>query len=113
VAVARELTKLYEDVVRGTLGTIDVGEPRGEYVIVLAGRPTSADPPDDDAIRTVLQAQLDAGETRRDAATAAAAQLGVPKRTAYALVTGMRRAGTLTDTDRTQAGREKHTEDSR
>jgi 16S rRNA (cytidine1402-2'-O)-methyltransferase len=113
VAVARELTKLYEQVVRGTLGTIDIGEPRGEYVIVLAGRPTAADPPDDDAIRAVLQTQLDAGATRRDAAAAVAAQLGVPKRTAYALVTGMRRAGTLTDTDRAQPGRENHTEDSR
>jgi 16S rRNA (cytidine1402-2'-O)-methyltransferase len=30
VAIARELTKLYEEVTRGTLGTIDVGEPRGE-----------------------------------------------------------------------------------
>ncbi len=96
VAIARELTKLFEEVTRGTLGTIDVGEPRGEYVIVLAGRSTVAEPPDDDAIRTALQAQLDAGATRRDAAAAVAAQLGVPKRTAYALATGMPRTGTLT-----------------
>ena len=32
VAVARELTKLYETVVRGTLGDVELGEPRGEYV---------------------------------------------------------------------------------
>ena len=39
VAVARELTKLWETVVRGTLGDItrDLGEPRGEYVLVIAG----------------------------------------------------------------------------
>ena len=42
VAVARELTKLYETIVRGTLGSIELGEPRGEYVIVLGGAP--ADP---------------------------------------------------------------------
>ena len=98
VAVARELTKLYETVTRGTLGTIDIGDPRGEYVIVVAGRASTAEPPDDDTIRTALQAQLDAGATRRDAAAAVAAQLGVPKRTAYALATGMLSAGTLTGT---------------
>ena len=42
VAVARELTKLHETVVRGTLGDVDLGEPRGEYVLVVAGaRPTT------------------------------------------------------------------------
>ena len=99
VAIARELTKLYEEVTRGTLGTIDVGEPRGEYVIVLAGRASAAEPPDDDTIRSALQAQLDAGATRRDAAAAVAGELGVPKRTAYALATAMPRAGTLTGKD--------------
>ena len=43
VAVARELTKLYETVVRGTLGDVDVGEPRGEYVVVIAGAPAADD----------------------------------------------------------------------
>ncbi|HEX4982732.1 MAG TPA: 16S rRNA (cytidine(1402)-2'-O)-methyltransferase [Ilumatobacteraceae bacterium] len=103
VAVARELTKLYETVTRGTLGTIDIGDPRGEYVIVLAGQASTAEPPDDDTIRTALQAQLDAGATRRDAAAAVAAQLGVPKRTAYALATGMPGPGTLTGTHSSNA----------
>ena len=42
VAVARELTKLYEEMWRGTLGDAiapPLGEPRGEYVVVLAGAP--------------------------------------------------------------------------
>ncbi|MGH9133379.1 MAG: 16S rRNA (cytidine(1402)-2'-O)-methyltransferase [Ilumatobacteraceae bacterium] len=108
VTVARELTKLYEEVVRGTLGSIDVGEPRGEYVVVLAGRPNDVAPPDDDAIRKALRARLDAGATRRDAAAAAAAELGVPKRTAYALATGMERAGTLAGTKT-----DEHSEGSR
>jgi len=96
ITIARELTKLYEEVTRATLGTIDVGEPRGEYVIVLAGSSSTTEPPDDDTIRSALRAHIDAGATRRDAATAVAGQLGVPKRTAYALATGMSRAGTLT-----------------
>ena len=72
VTVARELTKLYETVVRGTLGDVELGTPRGEYVLVVAGaRPDDA-PPDDDEIRAALRAELAAGRSRRDAATAVA-----------------------------------------
>ena len=113
VAVARELTKLYETVTRGTLGALDIGNPRGEYVIVLAGHASAGEPPDDDTIRTLLQAQIDAGLTRRDAAAAVAEQLGVPKRTAYALATGMLSAGTLSGTDSRSASRNRSTEGSR
>jgi 16S rRNA (cytidine1402-2'-O)-methyltransferase len=114
VAIARELTKLYETVTRGSLGSIDIGDPRGEYVIVLAGRSVDAEPPDDDAIRAALRAQLDSGATRRDAAATVAGQLGVPKRTAYALATVMGHAGTLTVADSTdRSGRNQHTEGPR
>lgn len=107
VVIARELTKLYETVTRGSLGSIDIGDPRGEYVIVLAGRSRDVEPPDD-AIRAALRAQLDAGATKRDAAASVAGQLGVPKRTAYALAIAMRHAGTLTGTD--SGGGNRHTE---
>lgn len=36
-AVMRELTKLYEEVVRGQLGEIVITNPRGEYVICVEG----------------------------------------------------------------------------
>lgn len=85
VAVCRELTKLYEEVTRGTLGEIEIGQPRGEYVIVLAGAPTDEDPIGDDTIRTALRSELAEGSTKRDAITAVAARLGVPKRRVYAL----------------------------
>jgi 16S rRNA (cytidine1402-2'-O)-methyltransferase len=86
VAVARELTKLHEEVWRGQLRhAVDgVGEPRGEYVIVLGGAlPTG--PPDDDAILDALAARMAAGDTRKDAVAAVAAALDVPKRRAYDL----------------------------
>jgi 16S rRNA (cytidine1402-2'-O)-methyltransferase len=85
VVVCRELTKLYEDVVRGTLGSIDVGAPRGEYVVVLAGRRTEERVVDDDVIRTELRAALDAGSTKKDAITAVSRRLGAPRKTVYAL----------------------------
>jgi 16S rRNA (cytidine1402-2'-O)-methyltransferase len=85
VVVARELTKLWETTVRGTLGDVELGEPRGEYVLVVAGAPDPEGPPDDDAIRLALRAELAGGATTRDAAAAVARRLGVPKRLVYAL----------------------------
>jgi 16S rRNA (cytidine1402-2'-O)-methyltransferase len=83
VAVARELTKLYETIVRGTLGTIDLGEPRGEYVIVLGGGPAGPVDVDDEAIASRVDAELGAGASVRDTATRVAAALGIPRRRAY------------------------------
>lgn len=86
-SVARELTKLYEEVMRGTLAELPdrLGEPRGEYVIVLEGASAESPPADDDAIRTALRSALAAGASKRDAVTDVAAQLGVPKKQVYAL----------------------------
>jgi 16S rRNA (cytidine1402-2'-O)-methyltransferase len=87
IAVCRELTKLYEEVVRGALGSIDIGEPRGEYVLVLGGAPPVEPESDVATIRRAIEAELDAGATTRDASSAVSARLGVPKRTVYALAT--------------------------
>jgi 16S rRNA (cytidine1402-2'-O)-methyltransferase len=96
VAVARELTKLWETVVRGTLGSVELGAPRGEYVLVIAGAPAAGAPPDDDTIREALRIELADGASTRDAAGAVARRLGVPKRLAYNLaVTESRRSGTI------------------
>src|SRR5690606_37092221 len=85
VAVCRELTKLYEEVVRGTLDTIELGTPRGEYVLVVAGRPVDDTPVDDDTIRAALRAELASGRTKKEAVTTVAATLAVPKKRVYAL----------------------------
>jgi 16S rRNA (cytidine1402-2'-O)-methyltransferase len=89
VVVARELTKLYEEVVRGPLGTIDIGGPRGEYVIVLAGAPVDDRPATDDDVRDALRDELAAGSSTRDAAAAVAKSVGRPKREVYALAVGL------------------------
>ncbi len=85
VAVCRELTKLYEQVVRGTLDSIDIGQPRGEYVIVLGGAPVDDGPVDDDTVRRALRAELATGVSKKDAVGAVALRLGVPKKQVYAL----------------------------
>ena len=87
VSISRELTKMHEETRRGTLDTIDVGDPRGEYVIVLGGA-TRDDTIDAATVRRHLDAELAAGATRRDAAAAVARRLGVPRRMAYDLTIG-------------------------
>lgn len=88
-AVCRELTKLYEEVVRGTLGEIVVSEPRGEYVVVLAGRRAEITIVDDDAIRAALRTELTAGSSKKDAVTSVAKRLGAPRKTVYALAVAL------------------------
>jgi len=92
VALVRELTKLHEEVWRGTLeGAIEhlaQREPRGEYVIVLGGAATPDEATDDD-LRWALQARIDAGEDKKSATAAVAKELGVPKRRVYALAVEM------------------------
>ncbi|HEY6531782.1 MAG TPA: 16S rRNA (cytidine(1402)-2'-O)-methyltransferase [Acidimicrobiales bacterium] len=92
VVLARELTKLHEEVWRGSLASAvertAVVEPRGEYVVVLDGAP---EPPeaDDEAIRVALAAARADGSTTRDAVSAVATRLGVSRRRVYDLaVTG-------------------------
>lgn len=87
VAVARELTKLYETVLRGTLGELDIGEPRGEYVLVIDGATPIVEVPDDDTLRAAVRTELAAGLSRRDAAAAVARRFGAPKRAVYELAT--------------------------
>jgi 16S rRNA (cytidine1402-2'-O)-methyltransferase len=97
VAVARELTKLHEEVWRGSLGEaaawVRAAAPRGEIVLVIDGAPPS-EPPDDGALLDALQGELAAGATPRDAARAVAARLEVPRRRAYDLATRLAAAGT-------------------
>jgi 16S rRNA (cytidine1402-2'-O)-methyltransferase len=88
VVLARELTKLHEDVWRGTLGEavehLAGTAPRGEYVVVLAGadRPDPADVTDEQ-VREALRMALADGDDRRTAIATVVADLRVAKRRAY------------------------------
>ena len=86
VSVSRELTKLHEETVRGTLGSIEVGEPRGEYVIVLGGASTESAPVSDDDVRLALRDAIAGGASKRDAAAQVAAATGRRRRDVYQMV---------------------------
>ena len=94
VAVAREITKRFETVWRGTLGQSTSGDPpeaRGEQVIVIGpAAPIAAEEPDDEAIEAALRAELAAGASARDAAAGVANRLGVNRRRAYNLANTLR-----------------------
>ena len=87
VALARELTKLHEEVWRGTLhgaiGHVTDDPARGEYVVVVAGAPAAAAATDDRRRGAPFAAASHAGLDRKSAVAEVAAALGVPKRQVY------------------------------
>jgi 16S rRNA (cytidine1402-2'-O)-methyltransferase len=92
-AVARELTKMYEEIRRGTLaelaGHYAAGEPRGEVTLVIEGvhrRDEGASADDLAAGRALAARLLEEGTTAKDAVRILMAQLGLPRNTAYQLV---------------------------
>jgi 16S rRNA (cytidine1402-2'-O)-methyltransferase len=93
MVIARELTKLHEELWRGTVAEAVVWcaehEPRGEFVVVVDGAPTT-DASDED-VRVAVDAALGRGLSPRDAAAVVAAALGVPKRRAYAMAIDVQR----------------------
>lgn len=88
VCVARELTKVHEEVVWGS--ALDVArqfgdrEVRGECVIVLHAAREASPAPDDDAIREAVEHAMDeCNLSRRDAVRRVAEELGLPRNRVY------------------------------
>jgi 16S rRNA (cytidine1402-2'-O)-methyltransferase len=97
-AIARELTKLFEEVRRGDLATLaaaaaEAGPPKGEIVLVIG-------PPDPQAAKEALdQEEIDAAlllaartQRPRAAAAAVAATTGLPVNALYERLTRLRAA---------------------
>jgi 16S rRNA (cytidine1402-2'-O)-methyltransferase len=89
-AVAREISKLYEEFWRGSLDTVLAHfrehEPRGEIVIVVAGyAPEEEAAWSEERVRAALHDRLAQGEARSSAARAVATDSGWPRRDVYNL----------------------------
>ena len=88
VAVVRELTKLHEEVWRGTLGDAATAfaarDVRGEIALVIGGAPPAA-PAGEAEVEAAVQAALDGDPSAgpRQVAELVAASLKVPRRRAY------------------------------
>lgn len=91
-AVARELTKLHEEIRRGTLGELaayyEEHPPRGEITVVVGGRPGEAGPADvEPAPAAALVAELKGSGTPGEVAKELARRLGISRHDAYRLLT--------------------------
>ncbi|MDH7488299.1 MAG: 16S rRNA (cytidine(1402)-2'-O)-methyltransferase [Anaerolineae bacterium] len=86
VAIARELTKVHEEIWRGTVSEARAHfaehAPRGEFTLVIGG---AAEPQawTEEQVREALARRLAEGWSARDAATDVAARSGWPKRDVY------------------------------
>jgi 16S rRNA (cytidine1402-2'-O)-methyltransferase len=85
-AVCRELTKTYEQVIRGSLADLcdwAAGEVRGEITLVVAGRPAGSAELDSAELAERVRAREQAGESRKEAIAAVAAATGTAKRLVF------------------------------
>lgn len=92
VAVARELTKIHEELKAGTLTEVAAHyrehPPRGEVTVVLsAAEEAEAAPPVN--VEERARALLGEGLSRRDVAAQLADELGVPRNEAYRMVNAL------------------------
>ena len=83
ITICRELTKLHEDIWKTTLGEAvehyKTNEPRGEYVLVMAGAPETADPEQELTLEQAAHRALElTGQGFGPTAAAKAAAQGTP-----------------------------------
>lgn len=87
LAIARELTKRYEEVWRGSLGQaqehVAAVDPRGEYVLIIEG--AAVRQATDAEIRDALGREFARGASHRDAVSAVVELTGAKKRQVYDL----------------------------
>ncbi|HEU4786660.1 MAG TPA: 16S rRNA (cytidine(1402)-2'-O)-methyltransferase [Gemmatimonadaceae bacterium] len=85
--VAREMTKQFEEIRRGTVSELrayyEDHLPRGEIVLLLGG--ATAVPVDDELVRERVRGLRAGGMSARDAAALVSRELGVAKNVAYRL----------------------------
>jgi len=88
IAVARELTKLHEEIYRGTVHNAQErfsGGVRGEVTLVLGGAVQESETWDEERVRQVLNEAIATGIERKEAARQVAQASGWPRRDVYRL----------------------------
>ena len=86
-AICREMTKTYEETVRGTMAELlawsDDREILGEITLVIGGFDRSLESYSDSDLVTLVAARESAGEARKDAIAQVAKELNLPKRQVF------------------------------
>jgi len=98
VSLGRELTKIHEEVIRGPLSAVldRLGEPRGEFTVVLAGMPdsaaTSSEQVEDSQILKEFGHLTEKGHGRREAINELARRHRLRSREVFAAIDRARRS---------------------
>lgn len=86
-AICREITKTYEETIRGTIDELcdwsTSKEMLGEFTIVLSGYDPSQFQISDSEIATIVRRNEDSGITRKEAIAMTAKELKIPKRKVF------------------------------
>ena len=85
IAVCREMTKVHEEVFRGSISDAieHFAEPRGEFTLVIAGSDDSEAPASDEEALALASRLRAEGLRAQDAVTGVAAATGLSRRQAY------------------------------
>lgn len=91
MAAARELTKLHEEIFRGTISAakahFTLNEPRGEFTLVVAGQQTVASEQwTEEHLLASIENGLTAGKSAKELAPELARQSGWPRRAIYKII---------------------------
>ena len=96
MAAARELTKLHEEIVRGSLSQVQAhfmaGEPRGEFTLVIGGLPhiDARERWTDEQLLEAIQIGVAAGKPAKELSSQLVKPSGWPKREIYNLINKVR-----------------------
>ena len=85
--ICRELTKIHEEIVRGSLAELinwcKSKEMLGEFTLVIAGAPKNAKVQSDSELVNLVRDLEKAGMERKEAISEVAKQTGIPKRNVF------------------------------
>jgi 16S rRNA (cytidine1402-2'-O)-methyltransferase len=85
LAVCRELTKVYEEIFRGTVSQAiaHFTQPRGEFTLVIEGKRERDKPELTEGVENQLRQMNEAGMTAREAVAQVAVETGLSKKQLY------------------------------